>query len=64
MVWIVAIEQHALHGHPSLRGLRRVFRWRYNVGTFGLAVLMVLFLDCLHEFIQLADLLVCIPSAY
>jgi hypothetical protein len=33
-------------------------------GFFGIGIILVLLLDCLHEFVQLANLLVCIQSIH
>jgi hypothetical protein len=34
-----------------------------NAGFFSVGIILVLLMDRLHEFVQLADLLICIQSA-
>jgi hypothetical protein len=33
-------------------------------GFFGIGIILILLLDSLHEFVQLANLLICVPSAH
>lgn len=47
LIWLVLVIVQSIH----------------DVGLFSVGIILVLLLDCLHEFIQLTDLLVCIESA-